>query len=38
MPESYDVVGIGCCAVDYFAVVPHYPQNNTKIEISQFRT
>ena len=36
MPEAFDVVGIGCCAVDYFAVVPHYPRNDTKVEMAQF--
>lgn len=36
MPEAFDVVGIGCCAVDYFAVVPHYPENDTKVEMAQF--
>ena len=36
MSETFDVVGIGCCAVDYFAVVPHYPENDSKIEMAQF--
>ena len=35
MAESFDVVGIGCSAVDFFAVVPRYPENDTKIEIGE---
>ena len=36
MPESFDVVGIGCCAVDYFAVAPHYPESDSKVEMTEF--
>ncbi len=36
MPTPVDIIGIGCSSVDFFAVVPAYPDNDAKIEIGEF--
>ncbi len=35
MPK-FDVVGVGCCAVDYLGIVPHYPKLDVKMELMEF--
>lgn len=35
MPESVDVVGIGSCTVDYFAIVPRLLNNEEKVNVSR---
>ncbi len=37
MPKAkFDVVGVGCCAVDYLGIVPHYPKLDVKMELLEF--
>jgi sulfofructose kinase len=36
--RPYDAVAIGLNAVDYLAVVPHYPEFNSKIELVSYDT
>lgn len=33
---KFDVVGVGCCAVDYLGIVPHYPELDVKMELMEF--
>jgi sulfofructose kinase len=36
MTPRFDVVGVGYTALDYLAVVPHFPEENRKLEIEEF--
>ena len=36
MTQGFDVVGVGYTALDYLAVVPHFPEANLKLEIEDF--
>ena len=36
MARRLDVVGVGYTALDYLAVVPHFPEENLKLEIEEF--
>ncbi len=36
-PPSYDVVGLGLNAMDYIAVLPRFPEPDSKVPISQLR-
>ena len=35
-PKRYDVVGIGCCAVDYLGVVSRFPKPDVKVWMEEF--
>jgi len=36
MQKKVDVVGLGCCAVDFLAIVPQYPKPDTKTQVLEF--
>ena len=36
MMKSFDVIGVGACAVDYLGIVPEFPGQDTKNRMSQF--
>ena len=36
MEKKYDVVGVGCCAVDYLGILPRFPQMDEKLWMDEF--
>jgi sulfofructose kinase len=34
--EKFDVIGVGCSAVDFLCLVPHYPSYNTKTRMARY--